>query len=180
MNFAEWDSFYLIVGGAAGALIGLQFVVLTLLAAREHRTESIAGHAFATPTVLHFCVALLIAALLRAPWHSVTAPSIVWGAIGALGVIYSGIVMKRMTTQHTYKPEFVDWLTYLILPVAGYAGLLVAAFTRASYIRNSLFGVGASILLLLFVGIYNAWDTVTFNIFKSAPPTEDIGEDDGN
>jgi len=30
-EFAEWESFYLIVGGAAGALIGLQFVVMTLI-----------------------------------------------------------------------------------------------------------------------------------------------------
>jgi len=31
-ELAEWDSFYVIVGGAAGALIGLQFVVMTLIA----------------------------------------------------------------------------------------------------------------------------------------------------
>jgi hypothetical protein len=35
-EFAEWDSFYVIVGSAAGALIGLQFVVLTLIAERPH------------------------------------------------------------------------------------------------------------------------------------------------
>jgi len=28
-ELAEWDSFYVIVGSAAGALIGLQFVVMT-------------------------------------------------------------------------------------------------------------------------------------------------------
>ena len=28
----EWDSFYVIVGSVAGALIGLQFVMLTLIA----------------------------------------------------------------------------------------------------------------------------------------------------
>jgi hypothetical protein len=28
----KWENFYLIVGGAAGALIGLQFVVVTLIA----------------------------------------------------------------------------------------------------------------------------------------------------
>ena len=27
-EYAEWESFYVIVGAAAGALIGLQFVVL--------------------------------------------------------------------------------------------------------------------------------------------------------
>ncbi len=31
-ELAQWDGFYVIVGSAAGALIGLQFVVLTLIA----------------------------------------------------------------------------------------------------------------------------------------------------
>ena len=31
-EFAEWETFYVIVGASAGALIGLQFVVLTLIA----------------------------------------------------------------------------------------------------------------------------------------------------
>ncbi len=31
-ELAKWDNFYVIVGSAAGALIGLQFVVLTLIA----------------------------------------------------------------------------------------------------------------------------------------------------
>lgn len=33
-ELTEWGSFYLIVGSAAGALIGLQFVVMTLIAER--------------------------------------------------------------------------------------------------------------------------------------------------
>src|SRR6266568_2868587 len=33
-ELAEWDSFYVIVGSAAGALIGLQFVVMALIAER--------------------------------------------------------------------------------------------------------------------------------------------------
>ncbi len=32
--FNEWENFYVIVGSAAGALIGLEFVVVTLLADR--------------------------------------------------------------------------------------------------------------------------------------------------
>src|SRR6058998_2956583 len=42
-EFAEWDSFYVIVGSAAGALIGLQFVVLTLIAERPPLRAADAG-----------------------------------------------------------------------------------------------------------------------------------------
>jgi len=44
-EFAEWDSFYVIVGSAAGALIGLQFVVLTLVAERAPLRAAEAGAA---------------------------------------------------------------------------------------------------------------------------------------
>ena len=47
-EFNEWDSFYVIVGGAAGALIGLQFVVMTLIAERPPLRAAEAGGAFGT------------------------------------------------------------------------------------------------------------------------------------
>jgi len=66
-ELGEWDSFYVIVGGAAGALIGLQFVVMTLIAERPSPGIAEAGPAFATPAVVHFSLVLLLSALLRAP-----------------------------------------------------------------------------------------------------------------
>ena len=52
-----WESFYVIVGSSAGALIGLQFVVMTLLAeTRVTRKDAEASGAFATPSVIHFGV----------------------------------------------------------------------------------------------------------------------------
>src|SRR5262249_15027400 len=47
-ELTEWDSFYVIVGSAAGALIGLQFVVITLIAERPPLRAAEAGPAFAT------------------------------------------------------------------------------------------------------------------------------------
>ena len=54
-----WDSFCVIVGSAAAALIGLQFVVMTLIAERPLIRAAEAGAAFATPTIVHFGAALL-------------------------------------------------------------------------------------------------------------------------
>jgi hypothetical protein len=165
-EFNEWESFYLIVGGAAGALIGLQFVVLTLFAQRPQTTEPDAGHAFSTPTVVNFSVVLFVAAVLRMPWQKVFWPGIMWGIIGLLGVLYSASVVRRMTTQTTYKPEFIDWLTYAILPAIGYAALMFSAIFIRGRLRESLFVVAAASLLFLFTGIYNAWDAVTYHVFE--------------
>src|SRR5512140_1495185 len=102
----EWDSFYVIVGSAAGALIGLQFVVMTLLAERPPLRAADAGAAFATPTVVHFGVVLFLSALLRAPWHSIVPPAVLWGLTGFSGIPYAAIVARRMRKQTVYRPEF--------------------------------------------------------------------------
>lgn len=63
-----WENFYVIIGSAAAALTGLQFVVMTLIAGAQAHRSSEAINAFGTPTVVHFCSALLVAAILSAPW----------------------------------------------------------------------------------------------------------------
>jgi len=72
-ELARWDSFYVIVGTAAGALIGLQFVVMTLIADRPPLRTAEAGAAFASPTIVHFGTALLLSALLAL--HGQRSPS---------------------------------------------------------------------------------------------------------
>jgi hypothetical protein len=162
-EFAEWESFYLIVGGAAGALIGLQFVVLTLLAERPPPAKT--GAAFATPTIIHFSAALLLSALLRAPWHTITPPAILWGLVGLGGIAYAAMVARRIRAQAAYQPEFEDWLFHLALPSAAYVLLAVSAFAAPSHTHEALFGVGAAALLLLFIGIHNAWDSIAYFVF---------------
>jgi hypothetical protein len=170
IELAEWDSFYLIVGSAAGALIGLQFVVMTLIASRPAQQPGAeVGAAFATPTVIHFGAALLLSAGIRAPWPDVACAAVFWGLIGAIGAIYSIVVTLRMRRQSVYQPVFEDWLFHAILPIAAYATLAISALAAIYYAKTALFGVGAAALLLLFIGIHNAWDTATYNIFVIGP-----------
>lgn len=164
-ELAQWDSFYVIVGGAAGALIGLQFVVLTLIAERPPLRVEEAGAAFSTPTIIHFSVGLLLAALLRAPWRGITMPAALCALIGVGGVIYQVIVARRMRTQKVYKPQFEDWLCHFWLPLLAYAVLAASACSTTSYTREALFGFGGAILLLLFLGIHNTWDAITYHVF---------------
>jgi len=39
-GLSAWDTFYVIVGSSGGALIGLQFVVITLIADSRLRTQT--------------------------------------------------------------------------------------------------------------------------------------------
>jgi|SRR5438105_14615186 hypothetical protein len=163
-EFAEWESFYVIVGAAAGALIGLQFVVMTLLADRPHLASPEAGAAFATPTIVHFSAALFLSAILRAPWHGITPVAVVWGLMGLGGVIYMLIVIRRMRMQTTYPPDFEDWFFHAVLPFVANALLALSALAASSHEREALFAVAAATLLLLFIGIHNSWDTIAYQV----------------
>jgi hypothetical protein len=163
---AGWENFYVIVGSSAGALIGLQFVVMTLIADIPMRQGvAQASHAFATPTIVHFGAVLLLAAIQSAPWQGVVSAAVFWGLLGVCGIVYEIIVTRRMLVQSVYKPEFEDWLFHTLLPFAAYAILAGASFAARFHVREALFGVATSSLLLLFTGIHNAWDGVTYHVF---------------
>jgi hypothetical protein len=165
-QLAGWENFYVIVGSSAGALIGLQFVVITLIADMPigHGAAQ-AGGAFATPTIVHFGAVLLLAAILSAPWHGFATAAVSWGLLGLSGIVYEIIVARRMRLQTAYRPEFEDWLFHLLLPFAAYATLAGSAYAARSKVGDALFGVAAAALLLLFIGIHNAWDAVTYHVF---------------
>jgi len=164
-ELTDWNSFYVIVGSSAGALIGLQFVVIALIAETpDALADAQAGAAFATPSVIHFAVVLLLSAIISAPRHTIGAVGVVWGLMGISGIVYALIVARRMRLQTAYRPVFEDWLSHALLPLAAYAILAVSAYVAQSHARPALFLVAAATLLLLFVGIHNAWDAVTYHV----------------
>jgi hypothetical protein len=164
-----WESFYVIVGSSGAALTGLQFVVIALIAeartqssarAQESNDQSIA--AFGTPTIVHFCSVLLVSAILSAPWRGLSSVGLTLGVCGLVGVVYGVIIVRRARRQTGYRPVWEDWLWHAVLPLIAYTLILVSAIALRSYPQQALFVIGATALLLLFVGIHNAWDTVTY------------------
>jgi cation transport ATPase len=163
---AEWQNFYVIVGSAAGALTGLQFVVMALMADLPRmEAESDAVSVFSTPSIVNFGVVLLLAAVHVMPWHTSQAISIVWAIVGVLGIIYTLLTGWRFRKQQAYKPVFEDYLYRVILPTVGYGAVAAAALVMRANARAALFEVGAAVLLLLFTGIHDAWDNATFLVF---------------
>ena len=161
-----WENFYVIVGSSAGALIGLQFVVITLIADLPMGPNAAqAGAAFGTPTIVHFGAVLLLAGIQCAPWPGITSVAVIWGVLGFTGVVYSALTIRRMRSQTAYQPEFEDWLFHALLPFVAYMTLTISAIIALSGPRGSLFAVAAAAMLLLFIGIHNAWDAVTYHVY---------------
>src|SRR3989449_8147353 len=99
-----WENFYVIVGSSAGALIGLQFVVITLIASRPiGQVEAQAGSAFTTPSVVHFGLVLLLSAIVSAPWDEITVVAVLWGLLGLGGGADGVITDPRLGQQNAYR-----------------------------------------------------------------------------
>jgi hypothetical protein len=154
----SWANFYVIVGSSAGGLTGLTFVVITLIAdAGNVRLPGL--RAFITPTVVHFCSVLGLAALLNVPGQTHLSMGLCLGGGGLLGVIYSiGTALKINSSRPDYVPVASDWLWNVVLPTLSYLGLLAAGLLSLSHAAIALDVTGGVSLLLLFIGIHNAWD----------------------
>ena len=159
---SAWESFYVIVGSSGAALTGLQFVVIALTAELRHRRTTSQFNAFATPTIVHFSGALVISAILSAPWQQLSSAAIAMAIFGAAGLIYTALVARRVSRQTEYALVLEDWLFHTAFPFLAYFAILVAGITLVHHTVDALFAIGAATLLLLVIGIHNAWDSVTF------------------
>jgi len=160
--FASWEGFYVILGSSAAALTGLQFVVMALIVDSERPRGPREIAAFSSPTVVHFFSALFVSAVCTAPWPSATMAGRVAGLAGLAGLVYTAIVFRRARRQKGYAPVFEDWLGHTLLPAVAYAALSIGGWTLHEVAGPSMFVIGGATVLLVTVGVHNAWDTVTY------------------
>ena len=166
-HLAAWSSFYVITGSSAAALTGLMFVVITLVAGQERLQNSMQDgvETFSSPTVVHFCAALLVSAILAAPWQTLLQAAIVLTLAGLYGTFYAIRVvlgMLRMKRRSAYVPGSDDWMWYAIMPLLAYLGIVGAAIALTFAPFQALFALAGATITLIFLGIRNAWDTVTY------------------
>lgn len=161
LPLAEWESFYVIIGSSAAALTGLMFVVIAVVADAGPRSATPLGiETFITPTIVHFCAALVISAILSAPWPGHLPVQIALGSCGVVGFIWSVLVLRGIRKVTTYTPVLEDWAWHIVLPLFAYSVTVVAALLLVADTVLSLFLVGGATALLVLIGIHNAWDTV--------------------
>ena len=162
----RWESFYVIMGSAAATLTGLQFVVITMITELRRRASETQTATFSTPTVIHFTAALVVSGILSAPWPSLTGPVVSLVVSGAAGVGYAALVLRNALKQQVkrqgYRLVLEDWAWHIVLPAITSASQTIAALLLRRASTGALFVIAGATVLLLLIGIHNAWDTVTF------------------
>ena len=167
---AGWENFYVIVGSSAAALIGLQFVVIALIKDTRTRTTSGTISAFGTPTVVHLGGALLISAIMSAPWPSMLGVSIALTICGLIGLGFAARVIVHAMRQVSYEPVMEDWLWYMAFPCCMYLAVVIGSLLLHSFEQSASFVIAGAALSLLLIAIHNAWDTVTYIVLGAVSP----------
>jgi hypothetical protein len=164
----DWQSFYVLVGSSAAALIGLTFVVITLAADRGELAPSASAQlwglrVFITPTAVHFGAALWLAALMSIPGQTAVSLEVLLASTGVAGLLYCAALLRRMLGSLSgYRPFASDWIWSVVLPLVAYMALAATGFMMPYRPAPALYLVGGVVLLLLFIGVHNAWDVVAW------------------
>ena len=168
---AGWDNFYVIIGSSAGGLTGLTFVVIALIRDSGQGVRPTGLGAFVTPTIVHLCGVLALAAFMSMPHQRPGTLSAGLALGGLAGVFYGcfiGFNMRSIGAGPTnYLPVREDWIWNVILPTLVYAALVVmAALIWDRLTEAALYGVAVLALALLFISIRNAWDIAVWMSVK--------------
>ncbi len=167
--FQGWENFYLLVGSAAGALVGIMFIVITLTAGYESKRKDIGSRVYNTPIVFHFSVILsvsIISAVPELPTRLTTALLII---SAAFGLAYSLTTTIRMISADWQPlPDLSDKLFYGVLPSLVYLILGVASLLPTAPFALDI--IGASMVAMLLIGIRNAWDLATYLVLHPHGP----------
>jgi hypothetical protein len=158
--FEGWSDFFLMAGSAAAVLIGLIFVVISLMQDRSRDSVLAGSKLYMGPIVLgvSFVLALSAAALVpgigRGQFAGVAGVVALWGFARGIS---SAIGIGRLNEVH-----WTDLWFYGVLPSAAYAalGAVALAFWRNwPWARG---GLAAVITLALLLAIRNEWDLITW------------------
>jgi hypothetical protein len=159
-----WENFYVILGSSAAGLTGLMFVVITLIPERRAKDAVAQGAlaAFGSSTLVHFGAALVVSALLSAPWDLVAQAGVAVALCGLAGLGYGAVVLRRIRRQTHYETVREDWLWYVLSPLAAYGTLVAGGLIACRSPKPGLFAIGAATLGLVLLGVRNAWDSIVY------------------
>jgi len=159
----SWDNFFIMAGTAAATLIGLLFVAVTVTGFSTSRIVR-GTRGFLTPTLTRFVEVLCLSLAVLAPWPSAWPIGIILSLGGLAGLAYQTKVVVMRHKVGLDLPDRSDWLTYVDVPVLGNGSLIVGAVGLLAGRSFAPYAIAGATVLLLFAGIYGAWDLTLWMI----------------
>jgi hypothetical protein len=154
-----WHDFYALIGTAAATLVGLMFVAASIGAGVFTRAHQAGIRSFLSPTVVHFSLVLLLCLIASAPIASNAALAVCVLSTGLVGLTYSGRIWLGMRKHGISATiDLTDRLLYALLPPGGYLLVIIGGLTIGYHAIGGLNILACACVMLLLVGIRNAWD----------------------
>lgn len=167
----DWQNFYLLAGGASATLVGLMFVAISL-GSGLYAPQHLPGLARSlSPTFTYFVYVLVTAVIVLVP--TVTA-TVLGGLLVLVGLASLGYTLGKLPgTRERYRKREIDksdLMWYLLLPVISYllycdAGI---GLLKAGPRGRALDVLASASVLLLVIGVRNAWDLVIWMVLRRA------------
>jgi hypothetical protein len=163
MLFEGWGEFYLLAGSAAAVLIGLIFVVVTLMQDRSRSSVMAGSKLYMGPVVLQVSFVLALSAAALVPgiqpreYAAVAAVVALWG-------LYRGVqsIVGIKALKGEDQPHWSDVWFYGVIPTLLSLGLAVVAWGFCAETKWATDGVAVAITAILLLAIRNEWDLVTW------------------
>ena len=170
--FKHWGEFYLMAGSAAAVLIGLIFVVISLMQDRSRSSVLQGSKLYMGPIVLGVSFVLVLSAAALTPGISggqfalVAAAIALWGLVRAI-VSITGI--RALGGEvHWTDPWF-----YGVAPASIYIALGGVAYAFSAGEPEAPLGLAAIVTAALLLAIRNEWDLITWIAPRSAAEDPD-------
>jgi len=161
--FEHWGEFYLLAGSAAAVLIGLIFIVVTLMQDRPRSTMLFGSKLYMGPVVLQMSFVLVLSAAALTPditpraMAAASAAVALWGLVRGVQSIIGISALKGEDSPHWTDVWFYGFIPTML------SLLLVAV--AAGYWRGAEWAVNAmavAITGVLLLAVRNEWDLVTW------------------
>ena len=159
--FEHWGEFYLMAGGAAAVLIGLIFVVISLMHDRSRSTVLTGSKLYMGPIVLGVSFVLVLASAALTPGIDRDEYALIAGVVAAWGLV-RGLMSIAGIGELKDEVHWTDIWFYGVIPSALYVALGVVALSFWNDWPWATDAVAAVIVALLLTAIRNEWDLITW------------------
>jgi len=159
-----WDNFFIMAGTAAATLIGLVFVAVTVGTGFSKSSIVHGTRGFLTPTLIRFSGVLFLSLAVLAPWPSARPIGIILSMGGLVGLAYQIRVIVGRHKVGLILFNWYDWLPHVVVPALGSGSLIAGASGLLAERSFAPYAIAGAAVLLLFAGIYGAWDLTLWMI----------------
>ncbi len=164
---AHWHEFFILLGTAAGTLVGLLFVAATIGSGVFSFDRRAPLRVFLSATVVHFSSVLAVSLVMLLPLASWLLLGAIVLACGLVGLGYSGLALRDAIRDGLIAN--IDWedrTWYGVLPFVAYIAEVTAGVLLTSGVAAGCAMVAGCMGLLLMVGIHNAWDITVWTVTR--------------